>query len=406
MVNGALFVRLVLPFGFRSSVAAHSGRVFLACRRWICCPRLARVVENCRQAATLCRVKRGLPLVEVGPLVCFQDVFAATLAAAGAAPCWALETDRILSKSEFGGLCPCSSTWFSGSGMGVPLDCLVSPCAPGGFWIETDFRVFSMMFLVDDCSSCFPGERIKIIEALSLLIVGYVFSSQVMYGIQEAAAACLLVAFARLLVLFVGWQPQPAACMIAGMLVVSCVRQIMKLRGLFGSVSEGLFAFGCLFVWEGESLLAGNSPAGTGEQATGRVDVPGEKQIVAAAAAAAAASGCAPPQIKVETETWQVLVTTLTGRSVALQVSNSISRDCLVCLLAERMGVPACSFYLLRNGRVWRDEVGLQRGDVLRMAGRLVGVFILGSGRARRVVWRDAGQVKCGAFGAWLHVLW
>ena len=90
--------------------------------------------------------------------------------------------------------------------------------------------------------------------------------------------------------------------MIAGMLVMSCERHFMKLKGLVGSVSEGLFAFGCLFVWEGESLLAGNSPVGTGEQATGRVDVPGEKQMGAAAAAAAAASGCAPPQVKVETE--------------------------------------------------------------------------------------------------------
>ena len=332
--------------------------------------------------------------MEVGPLVCFQDVSAATLVAAGAAPCWALETDRILSKSEFGGLCLCSSTWFTGSGMGVPLDCFVSPCASGGFWIETDFHVFSMMFLVDDCSSCFPGERIKLIEALSLLIDGYVFSSQVMYGIQEAAAACLLVAFARFLVLFVGWQPQPAACLMAGMLVMSCVRKFMKLRVFFVSVLEGLFAFACLFDWEGESLLAGNSPAGTGEQATGRVDVPGEKQIVAApAAATAAASGCAPPQVKVETETWQVLVTTLTGRSVALQVSNSISRDCLVCLLAEKIRVPAGSIYLLRNGRVWRAEVGLQRGDVVRMAGRLIGgtrpppVFIPG--------WSSCGMEGC-----------
>ena len=309
MVNGALFVRLVLLFGVRSSVAANSATLDLLSASGSCGRELPSILvrDAAMMAATLCRVKRGLPLVEVGPLVCFQDVSAATLAAAGAVPCWALETDRILSKSEFGGLCSCSSTWFSGSGMGVPLDCFVSPCASGGFWIETDFRVFSMMFLVDDCSSCFPGERIKLIEALTLLIDGYVFSSQVMYGIQESAAACLLVTFARFLVLFVGWQPQPAACLMAGMLVMSCVREFMKLRGFFGSVLEGLFAFGCLFVWEGESLLAGNSPAGSGEQATGRVDVPGEKQIVAAAAAAAAAaaSGCAPPQVKVETETWQ-----------------------------------------------------------------------------------------------------
>ena len=185
----------------------------------------------------------------------------------------------------------------------------------------------------------------------------------------------------------------------------------MKLRGLLGSVSKGFFAFGSFIVWEGESLLAGNSPAGTGEQATGRVDVPGEKQIVAAAAAAAAASSCAPPQVKVETETWQVLVRTLTGRSVALQVSNSLSRHCLDCLLAERVGVPVGSFYVLRDGRVWQDEVGLQRGMLCGWLGACLVVLVShlslfrASGHARRVVWRDAGQAKCGAFGAWLHVL-
>ena len=99
-----------------------------------------------------------------------------------------------------------------------------------------------------------------------------------MYGIQEAAAACLLVACVGLLVLFVGWQPQLAACMMIGMLALSRVRKFMKLRGLLGSVLKGFFAFGSFFVWEGESLLAGNSPAGIGEQATGRVDALGEKR--------------------------------------------------------------------------------------------------------------------------------
>ena len=399
---------VLILFAFRSSVAAKSGRVWhvdvgVDVRVWLVRSRIA--VNSCPSCCD--DGCDALPRQARPALVEVPWYAAATLAPA-AAPCWALETDRILLESECG-LCPCSSSWFSGPGMGVPLDCLVSPCAPGGFWIETDFYVFSMTFLVDDCSSCFQGERIKLIEALSLLIDGYVFSSQVMYGIQEAAAACLLVAFARLVVLFVGWQPQPAACMIAGMLALSCVRKFMKLRGLFGSVSEGLFAFGCFFVWEGESLLAGNSPAGTGEQATGRVDVPGEKQIVASAAAAAASS-CAPPQVKMETETWQVLVSTLTGRSVALQVSNSISRHRLDCLLAERVGVPVGSFHVLRNGRVWLRLVC--RGWMLcGWLGACLVVLVShlslfrASGRARRVVWRDAGQIKCGAFGAWLHVL-
>ena len=192
------------------------------------------------------------------------------------------------------------------------------------------------------------------------------------------------------------WQPQPEACMMIGMLALSRVRKFMKLRGLLGSVLKGFFAFGSFFVWEGESLLAGNSPAGIVEQATGRVDVPGEKQIVAAAAAAAAAS-CASPVVKVETDTWQVLVRTLTGRSVALQVSNSLSRHCLDCLLAERVGVPVGSFYVLRNARVWRNEVGLQRENALRMAGRLLGgtrpppVFIPGQ-------WTCS---SCGMEGCW-----
>ena len=245
MVNGAFVVRLVLLFGVRSSVAANSVTLDVLSASGSCGQGLPSILvrDAAMMAATLCRVKRGLPLLEVGPLICFQDVsaaagaapcwaletdrffimsvfgdaalmaatlrrvkrgllllevgplvcfqviLAAMIAAAGAAPCWAFEVDRILTKFEFGDLCSCSSTWFSGSGMGVPLDCLMSLCIPGGFWIETDSHVFFIMFLVDDRSCCFPGERIKIIEALSLLVYGYLFSSQVMYGIQEAAAA-------------------------------------------------------------------------------------------------------------------------------------------------------------------------------------------------------------------------
>ena len=80
-----------------------------------------------------------------------------------------------------------------------------------------------------------------------------------------------------------------------------------------------------------------------------------------------------------------------------MQVSNSISRHRLDCLLAERVGVLAGSFYVLRNGRVWQDEVGLQRGDALRMAWRLLGgarqppVFIPGQ-------WTCSA---CGMEGCW-----
>ena len=320
--------------------------------------------------------RRWLPLswfrMEAGPLVCFQDVSVATLAAAGAAPCWALETDRFLLVSEFCGPCVISSWLIAGPGMGVLLNCFVSPFAPGGFWIETDFSVFSVMFLSEDCSSRFQGERIKLTEVSSLLSGGYVFSSQVMYGIQEAAAACLLVACAGLQVLFVGWLPQSAACVMIGMLALSRVREFMKLKDLFGSsVMKGFFAFGSFIVWEGESLLAGNSPAGTGEQATGRVDVPGEKQIVAAAAAAAS---CARPVVNVETETWQVLVRTLTGRSVALQVSNSLCGHCLDCADGWALAGWCSSATCLYSGPVdvhvvWYGGVLAKQNAVLSVLG-------------------------------------
>ena len=96
--------------------------------------------------------------------------------------------------------------------------------------------------------------------------------------------------------------------------------------------------------------------------------------------------------VNVETETWQVLVRTLTGRSFALQVSNSLSGHCLDCLLAERVGVPVGSFYVLRNGRVWRDGGGLQRGDTLQMVGRLLG-------GARQPPVFVPGQWTCTSFG-------
>ena len=161
MVDGAFVVRLVLLFGVRSSVAANSVTLDVLSASGSCGQGLPSILvrDAAMMAATLCRVKRGLPLVEVGPLVCFQVILAATLAAAGAAPCWALETDRFLIMSVFGDLCPYSSTWFSGSGMGVPLDCLMSLCIPGGFWIETDSHVFFMMFLVMIAHVVFQGKE-------------------------------------------------------------------------------------------------------------------------------------------------------------------------------------------------------------------------------------------------------
>ena len=104
MVIGAFVVRLVLLFGVRSSVAANSAMLDVLSASGSCGQGLPSILvrDAAMMAATLCRVKRGLPLLEVGPLVCFQVVSAATLAAAGAAPCWALETDRFFILFVFG----------------------------------------------------------------------------------------------------------------------------------------------------------------------------------------------------------------------------------------------------------------------------------------------------------------
>ena len=40
-------------------------------------------------------------------------------------------------------------------------------------------------------------------------------------GSRKRQLHVVLVAFVGLLVLFVGWQPQPAACMMVGMLALS-----------------------------------------------------------------------------------------------------------------------------------------------------------------------------------------
>ena len=86
---------------------------------------------------------------------------------------------------------------------------------------------------------------------------------------------------------------------------------------------------------EGESLLAGNSP-----------QIPGEKQIVAAAAAAAAAASCSPPVVNVETRTWQILVRTLTGRSVALKCQTHSVVIAWIVFLQKELGFRLGSFYV------------------------------------------------------------
>ena len=137
-------------------------------------------------------------------------------------------------------------------------------------------------------SSRFKGERVKITEDSSLFFAGYVAPSQVMYEIQAAAAACPFVACGGPLELFVGWQPQSAA------------RTLRAMVGLLASVGALYVSwhFSCAPVFhfsviEGldRHVLAGSLFSGTGERATGRVDVPG-KDIQLQAAAANETSIC------------------------------------------------------------------------------------------------------------------
>ena len=159
--------------------------------------------------------------------------------------------------------------------MGMLSICPVSPwigvClsefhSPDGFWNESDsLTVFCVLCLSEDCSSRFKGERVKITEDSSLVFAGYVGPSQVMYGIQAAAAACPFVACAGPRELFVGWQPQSAA------------RTLRAQIGLlaFVGVLHMAWHFSCALVFhfsviEGldRHVLAGSLFSGTGEQAS------------------------------------------------------------------------------------------------------------------------------------------
>ena len=101
--------------------------------------------------------------MEAGPWNCFQEEFAATLAAAGAAPRTALETDRFFYVVESCGPCVTPSRLIAGSGMGMLTTCSVSPwigiclsefLSPDGSWNESDsLTVFCVLCLSEECKS-------------------------------------------------------------------------------------------------------------------------------------------------------------------------------------------------------------------------------------------------------------
>ena len=99
-----------------------------------------------------------------------------------------------------------------------------------------------------------------------LCLAGYVGPSQVMYGIQAAAAACPFVAYAGPLELIVGWQPQSAADMLRALVGMLALAGVLYMAWHFSCALECRFS-----VIEGldRHVLAGSLFSGTGEQADG-----------------------------------------------------------------------------------------------------------------------------------------
>ena len=151
--------------------------------------------------------------------------------------------------------------------------------------------------------------------------------------------------------------------------------------------------------WEGKSLLAGNSPAGTGEQATGRVDVPTRSSTLRQRQQQQAHRLGAMWRLK-PGRCWfaRSLVGRLHSRffTLSLDVPWTVSsRKRLVSSLA-----PSAFSVMARFGvRAWDCDgswwVGCWKAlDQLRSSFRV-------SGFARRVAWMGAGPANLGAFVAW-----
>ena len=449
MVFGAMHgvaVRSVLLLCFRSSVVVNSGRVrvgmstlapfvvnpgavlcaspskrgldtsvmmertcAIGWRSWelpsiFVCPSCDALVfcDAPTMAATLCRVLRGQPLVEAGPWDCFQEEFVVTLAAAGAAPRGALETDRFLYVFEFCGPCVIPPRLIAGTGMGILSTCSVSPwigkclsefLSPDGFWNESDsstvFCVLRLYVSRRNAQVVSKGEKVKITEDSSLTFAGHVGPSQVMYGIQ-AAAACPVVACAGPLALNVGWQPQSAA---------ACAGMPRALVGLLASVGVLDMAWhfscalgSCFSFVEGldRHVLARSLSSGTGEQAPGRVDVPG-KDIQQQAAAAK------------ETPSMCFFVKSLGGASYVVKMEHHATVARVRQHVALSPGVCEDVFYLVREGKVLRDgdaleSLGAVRNTQLHMCSHLRGGA--GVGRQPQILGQWVCQ-SCGMGGCW-----
>ena len=164
--------------------------------------------------------------------------------------------------------------------------------------------------------------------------------------------------------------------------------------------------------WEAGHRLASSPAVRTGEQATGRVDVPGEayielyKQKVAAAPVTVALQqatvlterygGCVDKWEK-DSSLIPIFVRDLFGKSMSLRVPSQVTGGELSTTVSGVTGVPPDFFYLTIGGRI----VGGQ--DLLGSAGAFPGIHIQMNGRlkggARPPAVFIPGQWTCGVCG-------
>ena len=177
------------------------------------------------------------------------------------------------------------------------------------------------------------------------------------------------------------------------------------------AASECVFALE--HAWEAGHRLASSPAEGTGEQATRRVDVPGEahngifEQQVAAASLTAAwqhtpvltARCVGSPLDKWEKDNpvSRIFVRDLMGKSVSLRVPSQVAGDELSLAVSVATGVPLEFFYLTIEGHILGGQ------DLLVSFGALPGVHIRKKEKLRGGVRPPCefipGQWTCGVCG-------
>ena len=160
--------------------------------------------------------------------------------------------------------------------------------------------------------------------------------------------------------------------------------------------------------WEAGHRLASSPAVGTGDQATGRVDVPGEASSehymlkVAAASCTQQASVLSEryggvDKLKRDSLLIPIFVRNLSGKTLSLQVTSQVTGGELSTIVSGVTGVPPDFFYLTIGGRIlgghdFLGNSGVSSGTHVQMNGRMRG------GASPPAVFIP-GQWTCGACG-------